>query len=450
MYLAANLSNLLNLIPIALLFVLGIFARQQIGSWLAPSTFFAVYWSILLFFALLLAPDIAYWSGTGWIILLLAYALHIGTAIGASKISAAHRLRRLPTVRINFAYGRAILIFGTLVGLVGAIVLIARLGLGVLTLLQPTNLVAVGTQYAILRYAYGQGNPLLVNMLNMFLYAACSFAGIWAVLQPSWKVRAWVILPLASGFLQSILINSRMHFIWLFVFFAGSLLATLVLTRQYLSWIRVYHFLWAPIVTALLAIFYAVLQVFRNPLQELSLALLKAQAVFIGPPYLLSQWLEVEWATLTPAWGTQTFGGVAQLLGVDTRAPGLGWLQTDFVLYGYSMSVNVHTLFRQILEDFTLPGAIIFFLLLGIVIGQAYRRVEDGSVLWLPLLMLFYAVTLSSYISNWMTYNTCLFGWLIFSVSLLLLNSKLVYSEKTQDADWSLPVRDQFTEGARL
>jgi len=103
-------------------------------------------------------------------------------------------------------------------------------------------------------------------------------------------------------------------------------------------------------------------------------------------------------------------------LGLATRKQGL---YAEGLSAGKGeITTNIYTWFRGWIEDFTLPGALLGLWGVGVVAGFAYRRVATGMISWLPLLALYYACILGSYLTNILVYNSIVLAWLIFFVLL--------------------------------
>jgi oligosaccharide repeat unit polymerase len=141
-------------------------------------------------------------------------------------------------------------------------------------------------------------------------------------------------------------------------------------------------------------------------------------------PYLgvFSAWLQANGVTasLHPTFGQYTFAGVFDLLHVHTRVAGL---YTDQVVI-QGTNYNIFTLLRGLVQDFTIPGALVFLGLVGFGAQLAYRRVRAGDLRFAGLLAAFYAATLWSFVVDVFIYNTIvlafavLIGYLAFASRL--------------------------------
>jgi oligosaccharide repeat unit polymerase len=130
-------------------------------------------------------------------------------------------------------------------------------------------------------------------------------------------------------------------------------------------------------------------------------------------PYLavFSTWLQANGLStnLHPALGSYTFAGVFELLHLHSRIAGLYTDQVQIDGAGY----NIYTAFRGLIEDFTIPGALVFLGLVGYGADLAYRRVRSGDVRFVGVLAAFYAATLWSFVVDIFIYNTIVLAFVV-------------------------------------
>jgi oligosaccharide repeat unit polymerase len=131
-------------------------------------------------------------------------------------------------------------------------------------------------------------------------------------------------------------------------------------------------------------------------------------------PYLgvFSAWLQTDGfsASSHPTLGQYTFAGAFDLLHIHTRVAGL--YTEQFVING--SQYNIYTAFRGVIQDFTIPGALLFLGLVGFGAELAYRRVRSGGIGYVGLLAAFYAATLWSFVVDVFIYNTIVLAFVIF------------------------------------
>jgi oligosaccharide repeat unit polymerase len=114
-------------------------------------------------------------------------------------------------------------------------------------------------------------------------------------------------------------------------------------------------------------------------------------------------------ASLHPTLGQYTFAGVFELLHIHSRVAGL---YTDQVVVN-GAGYNIYTAFRGLIEDFTIPGALLFLAAVGFGAELAYRRVRSGSLLFVGVLAAFYVATLWSFVVDVFIYNTIVLAFLV-------------------------------------
>jgi oligosaccharide repeat unit polymerase len=425
---------ILSVIPALLLLLLAWFAKRQCGGWLTPSAFLGLYWGVALLIPLILAPEFDFWPGAAWFIMFLGFVFHLGVLGGAARNRFTSKTHG-ESVTYELRWGKQILIISTLSGLIGGYILISEMGFSLSVVLShPVMIAEIGRQYAGIRYGLSGSPPVIISILNIFLYSGGFFAGVWLETQTSGRSRAYALLPVIAGLPQVFLVNARTGFLWLIIMVISGYIATVVLRHRNVNFLDVKRVIWVILIIGLLNVLNFMIQLIREGenFQDAQISIAKTRVTLVGSPIVFSHWLQEEWFNVQPAWGARTFGGFFDLLGLAQRKQGLGWEGRTLIEYGYALTVgnvydtNVYTAFRQLIEDFTLPGAIIVFASLGILMGKAYRKVLNGAISWLPILALFYGVTLGSYLANWLNYNSCLFGWLLFFFSLSNIGPRLL------------------------
>jgi len=76
---------------------------------------------------------------------------------------------------------------------------------------------------------------------------------------------------------------------------------------------------------------------------------------------------------------------------------------------------NIYTLFRGLIQDFTLPGALIVLWIVGVIAGYAYNQTARGHLTWMPILIAFYAFA-CDFLTSIFNYNSILFAWVGLTV----------------------------------
>ncbi|HWO36993.1 MAG TPA: O-antigen polymerase, partial [Candidatus Acidoferrum sp.] len=112
-----------------------------------------------------------------------------------------------------------------------------------------------------------------------------------------------------------------------------------------------------------------------------------------------------------PDWGARTFAGEFDLLQIKGRTVGM-YLETSNVVS--TEITNVYTLFRNLVEDFTLLGATFICACMGGLTSWIYIRTRENSSLsalfWLSA---FYALMVYSPIVSLFSFNGAILAWVV-------------------------------------
>jgi oligosaccharide repeat unit polymerase len=182
---------------------------------------------------------------------------------------------------------------------------------------------------------------------------------------------------------------------------------------------------WLAGAIAVLAVAFVLVQMVRYAGWSSGQPLAVIQLLWLDSfPYLgvFSAWFQANALSTTfhPALGQYTFAGVFELLHIHTRVAGV---YTEQVTIGGS-TYNIYTAFRGLIEDFTVPGALVFLALVGFGAQMAYQRVRPGNLPYAGLLAAFYAATLWSFVVDIFIYNSIVLAFVVL-VGYLILAARL-------------------------
>jgi oligosaccharide repeat unit polymerase len=306
------------------------------------------------------------------------------------------------------------------VGAIAVKLLINRAGFNVWAIAQsPKTAIEIGRYYASLRYGFGESGFRGLSFINAFLYTCLCIGGVLIVQAKSWGMRFIAVVPLIIGLIETYLVNARSGFVWMLVFFLGSILAANHLLQADRRLFTKKRMATGIILFISLAAFYGNIQSIRegeNSNNKAHDVRLKLKVAILSQPSAFSHWLRRSWDRADPQFGKQTFAGLFEELGIARRDVGLGW-EGDSEIPTFP---NVYTAFRQIIEDLTLPGAAVLVFLCGWLYAKIFHAVSLGAAAFMPALQALYAATLGSYIASWTVYNSCILGWVAYMIFVLL------------------------------
>jgi hypothetical protein len=136
----------------------------------------------------------------------------------------------------------------------------------------------------------------------------------------------------------------------------------------------------------------------------LNVVLLKLVTSAFGHMTILSQWLAEYWhQPLDPSLGKITFAGPLEMLGISQRMPGLF---DSFIELVAGETSNIYTGFRPLIQDYTIPGALVALAAVGFVGGVGFRLVAIGKWSAVPLLLISYVTIFWTPITWFWVYNS--------------------------------------------
>jgi oligosaccharide repeat unit polymerase len=382
--------------------------RALAGTWLNPSAFFALWWCFAGILPLLLAPrEPVGVNAIAWLVA-ASIAFSVGTLIG----NWGFKTRRLahpppPTERELMLFGMVCL-FAVILGIGSNVAFVSGTpGINYADLFDVQKLVVVANQNYLARLdELTPSPPAASQMLLPFVYLAPVTGGALFVLHPK---KRWKILAMLS-FLPSVAVTllqttkAAMLFaavLWLSSYFAARLRfgKLAVFTRSHVA-------VTIGVGGAVAVLFFAVsfARMASTDFALISVVYLKLSTAAFGHMSVLSQWLS-DYANgpFAPSLGKVTFAGPLELLGFGHRVPGLFENLIELVVGETS---NIYTGFRPLIDDFTIPGALIVLALVGMVGGVGFRLVAAGRWSALPLLIIAYATIFWTPITWFWIYNS--------------------------------------------
>lgn len=362
--------------PSLVMVLIALSARITHGSWLAPGPMFSLAWAALIWMSLLSplwgAPVYPVWEGALWWIDASVAALVFGSLIGTGP---AARLAAIPPRQQPVFRGwRAVVIVG----------------------------VAAGSIHSLLYLGSETDLPTVMQLILVPHHAGPILGAVFFVSVPD-RRRYLALLTLVPGMFTGLVGVGRTAFLSPVIFWISGVLAYGV----FLGGKRLQLFSAQRMAAGLAFVAGALsigvtFQIFRSVLvPKLSLterlaeyldvltwsnvadAWVFMQTSFWGHISAFSAWFELTWNNPpAPSLGSQTLNGIFRLTGFRIA-------ETEYVDVD-GISTNVFTLFKPPIGDFTLVGALLFFFVIGLAAGAAYRRLREGHLWPLSILAAFY------------------------------------------------------------
>jgi hypothetical protein len=360
--------------------------RSLTGSWLSPSPLFAIIWSFIVVLSLSAplfnAPFYPVWAGSLWWIDLQILMLTIGDLIGQGG------LRRTPEPRAPSAE------FAPVAGLPhsGFIIIVCT----ACTLVWMLLIDRVEGR--------GEQPPTAMQIILAFHYAGGIFGGLIFAAAKTRRFKIFGLLGIPPAVIFSVFLAGRTAVVAQFTFwFAGY-----CSMRAFLSAKRIHLFTRRKLSGAVLSMtLFAIIGILVEPFRAVPrgvdpverfqryVEVIDPNSIddswefmkpgFFGHIASFSWYFESAWDSPPPLVhpGEQTFAGIYRLLGFELT-PAL------YTRIG-GVDTNVFTIFKPIIDDYTLGGSLVVFLLVGIAAGWSYRQLVEGRQLWpAAFLVMFY------------------------------------------------------------
>jgi oligosaccharide repeat unit polymerase len=406
-------------IPAIALSVLACVARLLSDSWLAPSSFAALLWSVFVWISML-ATDYPIYASAVWVIVLFVSVLQlgafIGQEIGGGRVGGIVRqdIETLNTGTPNTLVVR-ICVACTIVAFAGALYFISwsfrRFDLPA----SPTSFLVLGHLWSDQRYEYGELEPWPVRLTTMWTYPAALLGGIGFATAKNRMTKSWTLLPFLPALLVGSIVAAR----------AGMLISLICWFSGYFS-VRHWQYngtypLFRRRLVLLLAALGAVglmLFLFADALRglgygehtfELTLDPQRLLKYSLGSLAAFSSWFH-HYKADHATFGAYTFGGIFDLLGLQHREIGL---------YGGSVTLpdgeetNIYTALRGLIEDFTLLGTVCLAFVMGFMSEMVLRNPSRRTETSILFTSAYYAFILCSPLTSVFTYNGLILAWVV-------------------------------------
>jgi hypothetical protein len=412
---------------------LTLYCRTRVSSWFVPSAFFGLFWFCFLV-ASLLAVDHRV-PGLGmWALVSLVAAVQLGSMLGEIpeenrgeeiEASPAERVQLEHITRLRALPACALLTLGAMVALI-------YFALYSLDLFHQSfsfiSLVQMAAKWTLLRYD-GFIDPWPLRLAAIWVYPPALVGGILFPLSRNLRDKTIAIASLWPGLLLTALSGGRVAFLVAGVCWLGgcwSARACRPVNRRGFFHLKSGLLLGAGALALLLL--YAGVNSLRgakdaSDARDLSLDFDRGQIrnYMFGMPAAFAEWFDRDQQD-SMKWGALTFPGPFALLGIRQRT--LGTYTDSAPTFGLE-GTNIFTIFRGLVQDFTLGGAFLISGLWGFLGGRNYCKhsLQPSTVLGLSA---YYAVALFSPLMCLFSFNSPIFAWVVAWFVLRSRNGNLI------------------------
>ena len=424
----ATLNDLALMAATSCLISVAIFARWAAGTWCTPAAFMGGIWVVAAVPAAFIPEDglspVAFVFCSMFVLVFSSGSL-AGECLYRPRGGGGAETAKNKKLRLVFGAPYLVAWVGVLggCGLAAAVTYILMSNELPQSVFDLQGWLRIPAQYSIARYHEDFLEPLPLRILLALNYAGAMLGGILLAVEASARRRRVGAIPVVAGVLITLVTTAKAP---LLICALGSLAGYLA-ARQCFGAARSRRGGWITLVRpVLLVVGLASTVVGSLTLRygvegDIDVATIAERLVgyVFGHMYALSAWL----GTVGP-WGDQllfgqfTFAGLFEALGIAHRD--VTGLYDAIPLNAMSADTNVFTALRGLVEDWSLPGGLLFVLGLGVGAGIAGRiaRARSANVGTITSLVALYVFAAWTPIISIYAYNVVIMSIGIVAIVL--------------------------------
>lgn len=414
----------------AVLVIVTAMARLRCGSWFAPAAFVGLVWSFFAGASLLVVDYTVPGRGM-WMLVLLILAIQLGALI-------AHELQPRSATSIHPDWHdafdslivpcRRYAVLCTAVAMAGCIYFLFTSLQEFDLPLTPIGVLSVGARWSLLRYD-DAFEPWSVRLLITWFHPAALLGGVLFACSRRRLDRVVGGMTVLPAVVYGVLTGARAAILLGLTCWIGGYVSTLrVRNRGRLVIFSAKRLALLLLTAVCMVVMFASIDGVRNSswLQTFALEVheQKLSNYMLGSPAAFANWYGH--ADLSRAeWGARTFANEFDLLHLRKRIVG-DYLDKANVVG--TETTNVYTVFRGLIEDFSVLGAALIAASIGGLASWAYGNNSvsaRATVFWLSA---FYAAFLFSPITSLFRFNGAALAWVVgwFVLSRSRTHSSLI------------------------
>ncbi len=401
-------------LPLGVLVALSLVARILQGSWLAPSVFPSVVVSGYVVIPLLtLADKIS--AVTVWVMVALVFSAQVG-AFCAEGLAPSRNVGRgeddtFRTAVVSRCF--VVILSASLVAFVGAFVY-AVSSLRQLDLSFSWNgfLGLGGLLYGVI--VGGEGDPWWFRLTRMWIFPAAFLSGIAFALSSSRLKKGLSLVWFVPVLLIGITLASRYGTVMAIGCWVAAYLAAKVYASRGKFQLGKRTLVTAMLIFGACAVLYIAVGVVRgHKYGDVSDDSAQLRSNLFGYLAVFDSFVNNE-SAFNLTFGQYSLAGAFDLLGLKKREAALDY---EPIMLQNGTASNVYTAFRGLIQDFSLPGALLVSLACGLLCGSAYTRACSGRIGSVLILAGYYSFFLWSPIVSIFNYNSVWLGlWVAWFV----------------------------------
>ncbi|MHC1706084.1 MAG: O-antigen polymerase [Bacteroidales bacterium] len=412
------------LLVLALFVLVSALVRWQQKSWITPSSVFILFWTALTAVSVIMAPDFYFSPIALLFILSLILAFYVGGIF--VKPSWISRIKTKPGVQQEHAgdilarFFLGYLIPATLIGFL-AVLLLLRFYQFSFDFLSPKGMTDMTNMMTSDRYQ-GLSLPRPVMICLAVAYSGSLAGGYVFIYSKNLYHRLLTFLPFLPVLVFTLIYTARAPLLYQAILFLSSMLSTAIaLKGPHIVLFSRRFILLGSVGTVFILLVFLVTQMTRMEAgfnnEQVLATYMHLRSWFFGNLSGFSVWFDQVNFSDAPVWGSYSLGGLFEMTGISTRKVGL--YDTYVAISAKGDQTNIFTLFRLLIDDYSIFSVHLLMLILGFLARYFYYALLAGKWIFLPLLSAVFALIFWSFIASFFTYNTNILAFIIFGLLII-------------------------------
>lgn len=426
------------------LLLLAIFARYYSRSWFSPMASWAGYWALIIFIAFIVPIDYKYSPKAILVIGLFVLAFIVGGMPFnyRRKHSNISKGMKTPTLKMrSFIYAKAFIGVGLICAIAICFIYLFSVGLSLNTIrYQMTLIYTAPHDVSYMRYYDENPYSLWINLFSIPVFASALLAGfIYPISNGISNKIFYLCVPLVSASLITLVSTAKMNLLVMVFFFLAAYVTSLLIFKNQHKNNKIAIIMLITLSSITIIIFFISLILrYQSNLSNIDVIIGRFIDSFSGFLASFSAWIEQYFGGVNERidyWGF-TFQWIRHFIEIGERQQGLF---PPIINYsGFGSPSNIFTLYRCLIEDFTLPGALILSCISSYLFSNAYFNIlaERIKVVHWGIMLFYYPCLLYSFVFLVYGYSTCLAAWLLacFLIKIIVFNTDTKDTIRSQTA----------------
>jgi len=441
-----NEIKLLVIISWLPLLLLAIFARYYSRSWFSPMASWSGYWTLITFIAIVIPIDYKYSPRAILIIGLFVLAFVVGGM--PFKYESLYKYKKKTTKNVinplflrRAVYARIFIFIALICALIVCLIYIHSVGISLSTTFIQMSLLTAPYEISYMRYYDYNPYSFWINLFSIPVYSSALLSGFMFSMTDRFIYKVGYLgTPIVAAGLITIVSTAKMGFLMSVFFFLGAFITSMIIfrndTKSRISKKEMYLMLFMIFMT--IVVFYLSFFLrYKSNMSNFHIITDRFMDSFSSFLAGFSAWIEQYFygdQEHIDYWGF-TFQWIRNFIDTGERPQGL--FNPIYDYNGYGSPSNIFTIFRCMIEDFTMPGALMLLCLVSFLISKAYWKLMTGSVkiIYWGSMVFYYPLLFFSFASVIFGYSTGVASWLLacFLIRMLIFRVNEIPQEIALD-----------------